>query len=268
MDENSSFVAYLFFDASVLLVLGVFALIRLIISLFHDHSKYFSQICFRILVSCTTIAYLILILVFHFMQNQSGKDIIQVLVILFSNGMCLSFFYSILEFDSICREFTFKPCKRNTVFLVIIFMILITGLCQLCSYFIRTNASPYVFFFINSISLFVQMEYILGYGCFHIGMIIRDLASNDESDFFVCPMKIIKGTIIVLIIVGIFVFCSFVASFCVSLDQSFFYQLFSGLCGRFPMIIIIFYSLFFQEIMDKIMKYMMQVNPPHVNGLI
>jgi hypothetical protein len=58
---------------------------------------------------------------------------------------------------------------------------------------------------------------------------------------------------VILGIVVVFLFASFIASFWVDLDDANhgYLQLFSGLCGRLPLIVSISSSLIFQDLMDK-----------------
>lgn len=270
MEIPAPFEAYLYFDAGVFFLITIYSLLRFIISLTIHQPRYASQICFRSLATLNSGSFFILIIVSRFTQNQMSNDAMQVLVIFFSNSMCLSFFYSILEFDSICRDYQFRPYRLNIVFIILILVIAVTGLCQLCSYFITTKASPYVFFFLNALSLFVQTEFILGYGSFHIGMTIRDLRSVEDtsSNFYVCPHRCITISIVALSVWGVIGFTAFVASFCVSLDQPFFYKLFSGLCGRAPLIVSILSSLLFQELMDHILKHICRNEPAIAAALI
>lgn len=270
MQIPTPFEAYLYFDAVVFFLLTIYSLLRFIISLNSHQTHYAFQFCFRSLATLNSGSFFILIMVSRFTRNQTTNDAMQVLVIFFSNNMCLSFFYSILEFDSICRDYQFKPCHLNMIFIIIILVIGVTGLCQLCSYFITTKASPYVFFFLNALSLFVQTEFILGYGSFHIGMTIRDLAAIEDpnSNFYVCPQRCITLSIVAISVWGVIGFTAFVTSFCVSLDQPFFYKLFSGLCGRAPLIVSILSSLLFQELMDHIIKHINQIEPTIASALI
>lgn len=262
--------AYLYFDSGVLFLTTIYSLLRFIISLNFPQRRYISQIIFRVLATLNSGSFFIFIIVSNFAENQKSDDSLQVFVIFFSNAMCLSFFFSILEFDSICRNYEFKPCKFNTILIIIILIFTTTALCQLCSYLIPTKASPYVFFFLNTLSLLVQTEFILAYGAFHIGITIRDLAAAEDSNsiFYVCPQKCITFSIVMLSVFGIIGFIIFVAAFCVSLDQSFTYQLFNGLLGRAPLIVSLLSSLLFQELMDYILKHIGRNEPAIVAGLI
>lgn len=264
------FEAYLYFGAALFFLITLYSLLRIIISLSIRQPRYISQIIFRSLATLNSGTFFIFIIVWQFARNQMGNDALQVLVIFFSNGMCLSFFYSILEFDSLCRDYEFKPCKFNIIFFIIVLVIAATGLCQLCSYFITTKASPYVFFFLNALSLLVQTEFILGYGSFHIGITIRDLASAEDtnSNFYACPQKCITISIVFLSVWGFIGFIAFIAAFCVPLDQPFYYNLFDGLCGRAPLIVSLLSSLLFQELMDYILKHINRSEPAIAAGLI
>ena len=262
------FEAYLYFDVCILTCIFLYSLVRFVISLMIGKTRYLSSILFRALLIFSSASFIVHLVVELIKSKHSLIITFQVFVIIFTNALCLSYFYSILQFDALCREYTFRPCKVNTLLVVIILLISFTGLCQLCSYFIKTNASPFVFFFMNAISLFVLMEFILGYGSFHVGMTIKDLASDDIDDFYSLPKKLIKLSIIVLSISGVIGFGVFVASFCVSLDDQFFYNLFDGLCARAPMIMIFISSALFQELMDYILRHVRSTQPPATAALI
>lgn len=241
--------AYLFMDTAVFAIISIYAIIRLILASLHNRFSYKTQKLFRSLAFILSTSLSFIFLVIYFNSNDIANDVYQALLILLSNATCLAFYFSILEWDSICRQITFIPCQKNPIFIICISIIGVTGLCQFCSYFIRTKATPYVFFFCNNFALFVQMEFVLGNGSLYCGLTIRGLSESSDQGF----SKYIKFTLFAFgatIFMALFGFGCFLASFCVSLESSFYYNLFLALCGRFPRVILLISSLLLQDLMD------------------
>jgi hypothetical protein len=139
--------------------------------------------------------------------------------------------------------------------IVIILVIGMSGICQLCTYFIKTNASPYVFFFANSLTLFVQMGFVVGYGSLRIGILLRTMSEIRDSPYLAVTHKVVVVVTLILGVVLIFEFGAFVASFCVDLDVGWIYNLFTVFSVRIPMFCSILAALFFQDLMDGTVEH-------------
>jgi hypothetical protein len=151
--------------------------------------------------------------------------------------------------------------------IVILLVVGMTGVCQLCTFYIRTNASPYVFFFLNSFTLFVQMGFLLGFGCFRISILLRAL---NPIPCLAALQRIVAGLTGVLGVVTLFQFATFVAAFCVNLDDRPTYNLFTVFCVRIPMFCSVVAAILFQDLMDVTAEHAAGAPKPEgaVAGLI
>lgn len=240
---------YLFADATVFSLISFYAIIKLILSYLHNRLSYCSQTLLRSLAFSLAVSLSFIFLVIYFHSNDIGNDIYHTLIIFISNAICIAFFFSILEWDSICRQIPFIACQKNPIFIICISIIGVTGLCQLSTYYIRTKASPFVFFFCNNFALFVQMEFILANGSIFCGITLRTLDESTDHSFSKY-IKVTSFTFGVMLFVTFFFFICFLASFCVPLENSYYYNLFSALCCRLPRVILLISSLLLQDLMD------------------
>lgn len=217
--------AYLLADTGIMALIAIYALVMLIISLVQNSpAPYKSRIVFRSLAFSLAAFQSFIFLILFFNENVIGNDILQVCIILLSNGTCLSFYFSVLEWNAVSRNVVFIPCQKNAIFILNISIIGVTGLCQFCSYFIQTKSSQFVFFFINNFALFIQMEFVLGYGSLYSTITIHDLNEDSPNDDFRKYQKIPFIGIIIFIFMALFGFGCFLASFCVALDHTFNYN--------------------------------------------
>lgn len=242
--------AYLFFDTGVFAIISIYTIVRLILSSLQGRFSYKTQTLFRSFALSLSVTLSFIFIVIYFHGNDVGNDIYQTLAICLSNATCLAFFFSILEWDSICRQISFIPCQKNPIFIICISIIGVTGLCQFCSYFIRTKATPFVFFFCNHFALFVQMEFVLANGTLFCSITIHGLNENTDQSFLKY-IKYVSFSFGAMIFLTLFSFGCFLASFCVSLENTFYYNLFTALCGRFPRVALLISSLLLQDLMDS-----------------
>jgi hypothetical protein len=94
------------------------------------------------------------------------------------------------------------------------------------------------------------MGFILAYGCLRVGILLKALNGVHDSPYLATAYKIVVVLTFVLGIVVLFEFAAFVASFCVDLEVSWIYHLFTVFCVRIPTFCSVLSGLFFQDMMD------------------
>jgi hypothetical protein len=258
----ASWTAYVISDSVLFALIASYSIIRLIYASVRSHIRYISRVIVRSLIFSLSFSVALLFLVSNFNPSAPGQDVFQFFVILFAAAMCLSFFYTIQEWDAICRTVQFHPCQFDVFMIVIILVIGMTGVCQLCTYYIRTTASPYVFFFLNSFTLFVQMGFVLGYGCFRISILLRALNPMRDSHYLAVVQKVVTTLTGVLGVVVLFEFAAFVAAFCVDLDDQPTYHLFTVFCVRIPVFFLVLSAILFQDMMDLTAEHITSAQKP------
>jgi hypothetical protein len=259
---------YVICDTALFALLSFYAVIRLICAAVRSQVSYVYRVILRSIIFILSFSFSLSFLVRSFNPSAKGQDVFQFIVILFATGTCLSFFYSIQQWDALCRSVSFRPCQLNVFMIVIILVIGMTGICQICTYFIRTNASPYVFFFLNNFALFVQMGFILGYGCLRVEIFLKSLIFSINSKYLAIAHKIVTVLTFVLGIVILFEFGAFIGAFCVDLDVGWIYHLFTVFCVRIPMCFSVSAALFFQDLMDATIHHVIDGQKPMDNPLI
>jgi hypothetical protein len=253
---------YVICDTAFFASLSCYAVIRLICAAVHSQVSYVCRVILRSLSFALAFSVSLSFLVSCLNPSAPGQDVFQFFVILFAAAVCLSFFFAIQEWDAICRAVQFRPCQLDVFMIVIILVIGMTGICQLCTYFIRTNASPYVFFFLNSFTVFVQMGFVLGYGCFRISILLRALNPMRDSRYLTVVQRIVTGLTAVLGVVVLFEFAAFVAAFCVNLDHQPTYHLFTVFCVRIPVFCSVLSAILFQDMMDLTAEHITNAQKP------
>jgi hypothetical protein len=150
----------------------------------------------------------------------------------------------------------YHPCAPDLLMMIAIGVAFMMGLCQLASFFIRTPATPYVFFFVNTLTLCFQTCFIIVYGVFHMGPTLRTLA--EDADYFHPSGKCLSFFVLVLAVFGPFEFASFIASFCVNLDDRNTMHLFVIFCERIPLGVCVPTALVLQDVMDTTANHLME----------
>jgi hypothetical protein len=196
----------------------------------------------------------------NFNPEAPGQETFQVLSIALGVATCLSFFFSIQEWNAICHLLPFHPCAPDLLMVVAIAVAIMMGVCQTTTFFIRTPATPYVFFYINSLTLCLQMGFIIGYGCFQLGSTLRTLEEADH--YYHSSEKCISIFVLALALFGAFEFASFIASFCLNLDDSMYLQIFTVFCERVPLMVLVPASLVLQDLMDRTAEHVVEQNRP------
>jgi hypothetical protein len=259
---------YVACDTALFAALAFYSVTRLICAAVRSVVHYVSRVILRSVVFVLAFTFALSFLVQTFNPDAPGDDVFQFVVILFAAGTSLAFFYTIQQWDAICRGLPFRPCQLNVFMIVIILLVGMTGTCQLCTYFIRTNASQYVFFFLNSFTLFVQMGFIFGYGCLRVGILLKTLNAIHDSPRFAVAHKTVIIITFILGIIVLFEFGAFVASFCVDLDVGWIYHLFTVFSVRIPMLCAVVSALFFQDLMDWTAEHVTGAPKPTDTALI
>jgi hypothetical protein len=236
--------------------MSLYSVIRLIIIAVRQNFPYRSRIFFRSSVGALSFCVGFGFFVLNFNPDAPGKETFQILVIALGVATCLSFFFSIQEWNAICHFMPYHPCAPDLLMIIAIAVAVMFGVCQTTTFFIPTPASPYVFFYINSLTLCVQMCFIIGYGCFQLGITFRTLEETDS--YYQSPGKCISVFVLVLALFGAFEFASFLASFCLNLDEQRNLRMFTVFCERVPLMVSIPSSLILQDLMDNTAHHISQ----------
>jgi hypothetical protein len=240
--------------------MALYSVVRLIITAVQQDFRYRSRFFFRSSVAALSFCAAFGFFVVNFNPDAPGKETFQVLVIALGVATCLSFFFSIQEWNAICHLVPYHACAPDLLMFIAIAVAMMMGVCQTTSFFIRTPASPYVFFYINSLTLCLQMSFIIGYGCFQLGMTLRTLEENDN--YYHSPGKCISIFVLALALFGAFEFASFIASFCLNLDELRYFRIFTVFCERVPLMVLIPASLVLQDVMDRTAHHVVLENRP------
>jgi hypothetical protein len=260
--------AYVIVDTSLFCGIAFYSIAHLIYAAVRRRFVYVARVFLRSIAFAVAFNVSISFLVTTFNVSQPGRDVFQLLTIALAVALCLSFFYSLHEWDALCRGISFHPCHNDAFMIIILLVIAMTGICQLCTYLIRTNASTDVFFFLNSLTLFVQLLFITGYGCFRTLLLLRALAVLGDTQFFACRQKFVVGMGAVLGPLVVLEFGSFVASFLFDLEKESIDHIFTVLCARIPMMAAIVSTLVFQAMMDGTAEHVVIVGTSTVEAPI
>ena len=242
---------YAILDTLILGILALYSVVRLIMTSIDCKVRYVSRLILRSLLFVFALTACFLYLVLHLNASATGKDAIETFIMFLKVSTCLAFFFSLQEWDAVCKSGQFNVCSTAVVSGTIILVISVTGLTQLCSYYVRTNASHLVYFFANALATYVQMSFVLCFGCFRIMFTLKDLEQTGEP--FKKQKKCLFAMIAITSVVLLFGFVAFVGAFLVDLQNTSVYEVFKGLCGRFYIIAAISGCLAFQDIMDDVL---------------
>lgn len=242
---------YVLVDTAIFGCWSIYALIMLVMRTVNSRVRYQSRIVMRSIVFTLAFTLSFMYLIVFFNPTEFAHEIFETLVTGLKMATCLCFYFTLQEWDALVRSAVFSPCRVNIVMVVVVALIAVTGLSQLCTYYIQSGISPHVHFYVNSLATYIQMMYVLAYGCFRVTMTTRDLEPTEPLG---CQQRCISVCFIMVLVCGVTGFGTFIGSFCVNLDDIFYHDMFSGFCTRFPVIIIVASTLFFQDVMDKTVK--------------
>ena len=243
---------YAILDTLILGFLSLYSVIRLIMNSLDCSVRYISRLVLRSILCLFSLTACFVYLVLHLNASAIGKDVIETFLTFLKVASCLALFFSLQEWDSVCKRTQVSVCRLAVVSTIMVLVIAVTGLTQLCSYFIRTHASTLVYFFANALASYVQMSFIMCFGCFRIFLTLKDLEDGD-SERFRKQKRCLTAMIVVSSLLLVFGFFVFIASFLVELQDNQVYEVFKGLCGRFYIIAGISGCLAFQDIMDGVL---------------
>lgn len=239
---------YVLVDTSIFGCWSIYALIMLIMRTVNSRVRYPSRIVMRSIVFALAFTLSFMYLIVFFNPTEFAHEVFETLVTGLKVAACLCFYFTLQEWDALMKSAVFSPCRVNILMVVIMALIIVTGLAQLCAYYIESEISPHVHFYVNALATYIQMMFVLSYGCFRITITLRDLETPEP---LVCQRRCVSTCFIMILICGVMGFGAFIGSFAVDLSVIFHYDLFSGFCLRFPVIVIVTATLFFQDMMDK-----------------
>jgi hypothetical protein len=241
------FRTYVICDSSFFAILACYSLIRLISSAVHSHHCYRCRAILRSAAFIFAFTLSISFLVANLNPSAPGQGFFQFAVTFSAAWTWIAFLFAIRQWDALCHAVPFRPCPFDVFTVVMILVVGTAAVGELCTYFIRTHASPYVFFFQHNFTVFVQMGFLLGYGSFRVRIVLVALGT---SPFVVFALRSVAVLTVAVMSVVLFEFGAFVASFCVNLDVKMWYNLFTVLCSRIPMFFSVLCALLFQDLMD------------------
>ena len=253
---------YSLVDASVFAVIAVVCIVSLIHFVVAFPVCYSTGIILRLAILFLSFVVSLYYVISILKRDNAERAVFEIAIILLKVFLCFALYFALQQWDSLCKQAPFRPCGPSVLQVVIISAISVTGLTQMCTFLLESGTFPFVFFFANNLSTYIQMGFVLGYGCVRVFSSLKDL--SEDLSGYKCPRRCLFVMCLALILMGTFGFTCFVASFCVDLGKQGMLQLFTGLCHRLPLIVALVSALIFQFLMDKIMAMAVAQNTREV----
>lgn len=246
---------YVLLDATVFGVIFICCVASLIYFVAVFPTCYASGVILRVsvlLLSCALLLYYALLPVGLI---DSVNALLNSVIVVLKSFICLALHFALQQWNCLCKNIECRLCYPVILAVIIIPSILLTGITQLCTYFVERNMPDSVFFYVNTLTTYIQMEFIISYGSFRIYARL-----TDNLNTYRCIRRFLIGMFANLVFMGAFGFSCFIASFCVDLHRNDMIQLFTGLCHRLPMIVELVSVMIFMGLMDKILATSLSQN--------